>query len=249
MTKHVLYSLLFLLPACTYLPDAETDSPTRYELIETEDYVLLNPKSTNTASTGLLFIPGGLVDPHAYIKTFEKFVYKNDMKVLIVKVRGNLAIFNSKQASRVRNEFSDTKWFVGGHSLGGVVAAMAVGNETKAWEGLFLMGSYSVTDVSTWQQPVISFLAENDGLTKPTDIADNAGNLPEGITIQPTELQSMGDTHGKTVYYTIAGGNHGQFGSYGKQEGDGEATITADMQHDEIYRALVNLLRNNGYDI
>ena len=33
-----------------------------------------------------------------------------------------------------------------------------------------------------------------------------------------------------TEWITIEGGNHAQFGDYGVQDGDGEATISAEMQ-------------------
>lgn len=243
-----LICLVVVASSCSYLPDDTSLENTEYNLEETSDYILLEPIDAAN-EVGVMFVPGGLVDPHAYLKTLERFAIDNQMKVLILKVRSNLAIFNAKQAKRVRQEFEDTKWYIGGHSLGGVVAAMSVGNEPDKYEGLFMMGSYSITDLSSWNQPVFSFIAELDGLSDPETYAENEPNLPDGIYIDSPYMLGLGDTHGKTVYYTILGGNHAQFGSYGPQEGDNEANISADYQQNEIFSVLTILMRNNGVEI
>jgi pimeloyl-ACP methyl ester carboxylesterase len=240
--------LIITISACSYLPEDTSFESTEYNLEETSDYILLEPIDAAN-EVGVMFVPGGLVDPHAYLKTFERFAIDNNMQVLILKVRSNLAIFNSRQAKRVRQEFEDTKWYIGGHSLGGVVAAMSVGNEPDKYEGLFMMGAYSITNLSEWDEPVFSFIAELDGLSDPATYAENEPNLPEGIYIDSPYMLGLGDTHGKTVYYTILGGNHAQFGSYGPQEGDNEANITADYQQNEFFNVLTILMRNNGVEI
>jgi len=42
---------------------------------------------------------------------------------------------------------------------------------------------------------------------------------------------------------TIEGGNHAQFGSYGPQPGDNEATISAQEQLDQTVEAIALLMR------
>jgi len=92
-------------------------------------------------------------------------------------------------------------------------------------------------------------LAENDGLTEQSSVETNAENLPEGIFIDALALGDLGDSHGKTIYYTIKGGNHAQFGTYGFQNGDGMATISAETQQLELFEVLSILMRNNGFNI
>ena len=243
-----IFTLSSWLLSCSYLPEEPAVDDVSFTLEETTDYILLEPTLFEN-EVGLMFVPGGLVDPSAYINAFKHFAVEHKMKVLILKVRSNLAIFNSKQANRVRHEFDDTKWFIGGHSLGGVVAAMSVGSEPDAYEGLYMMGSYSITDLSNWSQPVFSFIAELDGLSDPDTFAENEANLPEGIYIDPPNVAGLGDTHKQTVYYTIKGGNHAQFGSYGPQDGDNEALISAENQQNEFFNVLTILMRNNGVEI
>ncbi|MGE7649593.1 alpha/beta hydrolase [Peribacillus frigoritolerans] len=46
--------------------------------------------------------------------------------------------------------------------------------------------------------------------------------------------------------HKIAGGNHGQFGVYGKQKGDNEATISAKKQQEEMIAVTKKWLNQNG---
>ena len=239
-------TILLFVTSCSYLPSEELPVNEGVMTTETKDYLLLEP-TDGEVDAAILFIPGGLVDPHAYIPSFKPFTTQLRMKVLILKVRSNLAIFNSGQANKIRKQFTENKWLIGGHSLGGVVAAMSVGKNPEAYEGLFLMGSYSITDLSDWDKPVFSFLAENDQVTIDADVETNANNLPPGIeATSQASLTGLGSSQGKTVYYTIEGGNHAQFGSYGTQSGDGIATITREAQHFEFFHAFTILMINNG---
>jgi hypothetical protein len=49
---------------------------------------------------------------------------------------------------------------------------------------------------------------------------------------------------GNTVYFSIDGGNHAQFGSYGPQKGDGKATITEEQQQTRTAQAMLDWLGN-----
>ena len=47
-----------------------------------------------------------------------------------------------------------------------------------------------------------------------------------------------------TDYQTIKGGNHGQFGNYGHQKGDGTATITQDEQERQVVQLMSSFITN-----
>ena len=72
---------------------------------------------------------------------------------------------------------------------------------------------------------VLEIYGSNDNVINREKLSEGAQFLPE-----------------KAVVYEIAGGNHAQFGDYGKQSGDGEATISADAQLDETVEQISNLL-------
>lgn len=109
-----------------------------------------------------------------------------------------------------------------------VWAQTPLGPMPEAVDGLVLWAAYppSGDDLSGWVGLVASVSATNDGLTTPEDIAQTTPLLPAG-----------------TVFVTIDGGNHAQFGWYGKQRGDGVATISREDQQSQTVAATLSLLR------
>ncbi|MNH47710.1 hypothetical protein D3C79_1110980 [compost metagenome] len=49
---------------------------------------------------------------------------------------------------------------------------------------------------------------------------------------------------GNTVYYSVKGGNHAQYGSYGEQKGDGRAAISEEEQQALTARAMLDWMGN-----
>lgn len=66
---------------------------------------------------------------------------------------------------------------------------------------------------------MLSLYGELDGLSTKKKIAQTHHLLSKGA-----------------VVHEIKGGNHAQFGLYGKQKGDNKATITPKQQQDEMVR-------------
>lgn len=84
------------------------------------------------------------------------------------------------------------------------------------FDGLLLFASYSTKDLSNTDLKVLSLYGSNDGVLNLESYEKNKINLPSS-------------THEEV----IIGGNHAQFGSYGKQEGGDKATISAEIQWQE----------------
>ena len=79
-------------------------------------------KSEN-ATKGLIFYPGGKVEYTAYLPLMESLAQKGILCVL-VKMPFNLAVFDVNAADGIREMFPEiTDWYIGGHSLGGSMAA------------------------------------------------------------------------------------------------------------------------------
>lgn len=94
-----------------------------------------------------------------------------------------------------------------GYSLGGVMAAGYLDGRARSWDGLVLLGAYSTADLSDDGVTVLSITGDSDGVLDRQAVVDSEGNLGEDAR-----------------EFVIPGGNHAQFGSYGPQDGDGEAT-------------------------
>ncbi len=242
--------LIFILPifyftSCSYLPE---ELPTTPGLVieENADYISLTTANTDNRKAGIVFNPGGLVDPHAYITAFEDFALIENRMVLIAKVTSNLAILNTSKASSIINDMTDVnRWVVGGHSLGGVTSCIDVFNNPDSFVGLFILAAYSIEDLRDSSIPIISITASEDALLDMEEFSNNNDNLPDPLRINaPIDIPEEG-TSGMTVFYQIEGGNHAQFGSYGNQEGDGSATISSIEQQELTFNVLKKFMDCN----
>jgi hypothetical protein len=104
-------------------------------------------------------------------------------------------------------------WYIGGHSLGGSMAASYISNNAEDYEGIILLGSYSTADISSIDLDILSIYGSEDGVLNREKYNECRINLPADFT-----------------EFVIKGGNHAGFGMYGKQDGDGKANITNEEQ-------------------
>ena len=74
-------------------------------------------------TTGLIFYPGGKVDARAYAPAAHAIAAQGYL-VVITPMPLNLAVFGVDRAADVVKAFPSIKhWAIGGHSLGGSMAA------------------------------------------------------------------------------------------------------------------------------
>ena len=202
--------------SCGYRPDAEALEAHAAANGTTEQGWATFGDSA--ARCGVVFYPGARVDAEAYAPLLSKLADRGAFCVL-VKMPFDLAVLGIGSAGYVQAQFPQVeRWYLAGHSLGGAVAAVYLGRGDNArdWDGLVLLGAYSSTDLSQSGLDVLTVVGGNDGVTDSGKLASYAANLPADA---------------RTV--VIPGGNHAQFGSYGSQARDGEATVSADGQQAE----------------
>jgi pimeloyl-ACP methyl ester carboxylesterase len=122
-------------------------------------------------------------------------------------------------------------WVVGGHSLGGAVAALFARDHPGRLSGLLLCGTTHPRDfdLSKLDRPVTKVYATNDGVADVEQTRRNGKLLPA-----------------RTRWISVEGGNHAQFGWYGPQSGDKPATISREQQQEAVVRAAVELLGEAG---
>ena len=167
----------------------------------------------------VLIIPGGKVKPESY-EYLAISLAINGYNVTIAKPLFNLAILTPNYFNRFLSNHLDN--VVVGHSLGGTVGSMMSHSNDLVSHVIFL-ASYPISDVNDKEALVIT--AENDLVLDASKIEENSAYLPENYR--------------NTV---ITGGNHAQFGWYGKQKGDGEATIDTLTQQDLIITEIIAFL-------
>jgi hypothetical protein len=195
-------------------------------LVTTRDRLTFRPVDQRL-STGLIFYPGGRVEPGSYAPAARDIAAKGYL-VVIVPMPLNLSFFAPNRASAVIASFPEVEhWVIGGHSLGGAMAARFAYQNPSAVEGLLLWASYPArgNDLSDRDILVTSVYGTRDGLAPPDEIIASRPLLPAD-----------------TEWVEIAGGNHAQFGWYGPQSGDDPATISREAQQREAVAASVALL-------
>jgi pimeloyl-ACP methyl ester carboxylesterase len=194
-----------------------TDSSTRIRLDPT----------AKAATTGVVFYPGALVDPRAYVPNLLPLA-EAGYPVVILKLPYDIAFLDPDGATAVMDANPDVeRWVVAGHSLGGVMAASVAGRDDARLQGLLLWGSFpnsSIADRTGLE--VTSIFGSEDGLTTPADIERTSDRLPPG-----------------TDFVEVDGGNHAFFGDYGEQGGDGVATITREQAQEQIRAASLQLVQ------
>ena len=168
----------------------------------------------SSAQCGLVLYPGGLVEPEAYVPLATKLAQRGIFCV-IPKMPFYLAFFDLDAADSVIAAYPGVShWWVGGHSLGGVAASSWAASNADKVEGLALLAAYSTKDLSALGIKVQIVYGSNDGVINRESLAKSASQIDAASVLE------------------IAGGNHAGFGDYGEQDGDGEATISADEQQE-----------------
>jgi pimeloyl-ACP methyl ester carboxylesterase len=193
-------------------------------VVETEPWLIFHPAGQEP-ETGLILYPGGRVDPRSYAPPAREIAAAGYL-VVIPPMPLNLAFLAPGRAGAVMAAFPEIRrWAVGGHSLGGAMAANFAYNHPERVAGLVLWAAWPAegNSLADFSLPVLSVYGTEDmGL--------------EGIEASKSLLPSH------TRWVIIQGGNHAQFGWYGPQPGDGEATISRRDQQAQVVAATVAFL-------
>jgi dienelactone hydrolase len=203
--------------ALNSLADSENVS-----VIET-DSIIFTPKEK--LDTGFIFYPGGHVDPRSYSCIAHQIANEGYL-VIITKMPFNLAVTNKRAAVKIVNDYTEIdNWVIGGHSLGGAMAASLVFDEPEMFEGLVLLAAYPPqnNNISSLDLHVTTVYGSLDQVATQTEIE-------ESLSLLPFDSEKV----------LIEGGNHAQFGQYGIQKGDGVATIEPEEQQKIVIEAILN---------
>lgn len=178
-------------------------------------------------NTGLIFYPGGLVEPAAYAPVL-KDIAMNGVLVVITPMPLNLAILNTSAADAVLDAYPEiTTWVLAGHSLGGAAASIYAENNTAHLAGLALWDSYppDSSDLSDNDLSVLSIYGTTDGFPNTDNFDQKRGLLPAG-----------------TSFIAIEGASHAQFGDYGPQKGDVQPSISLAEQHRRVGEIMLDFI-------
>ena len=173
--------------------------------------------------SALIFYPGAKVEETAYAPLLHR-IAEGQMDVCLVKMPFHLAVFDRNAAEKVIPQYDYEKWYIGGHSLGGAMAALHASDRGDFYKGIFLFASYPSKPLPENMKEIL-LVGSEDGVIRWEKVQ------------KAREYSSKDYTE-----HIIEGGNHAQFGSYGRQKGDGRALISARMQINESVEVIKDAL-------
>lgn len=195
-----------------------------------DDMTTFVPAEVGPATPALVFLPGGGVDPHAYVPLVRR-IAERGVPVALVRLPWRMAFSESAQAEtwsrvlRARTLLGETRPLVlAGHSRGAALTATFASSHGALLSGLIMIGTTHPRDhdLSNLTIPVLKVAATRDCVANPEASQANAHNLPSS-----------------TQWVVIDGGNHAQFGYYGTQLGDCSAMISRQDQQDQTLGAIL----------
>ena len=163
-----------------------------------------SPASTEP-SAALVFYPGGHVDARSYAP-YARAVAERGYLVVVPEMPFSLAVLSPDSATSVISAHPKIKhWAIGGHSLGGVMAATYAAKHAVSIRGLVLLAAYPAPGTELRLNGIVALTQVGT-----MDTVINRANLNAGLKELPSEA----------TFEQLVGGNHGQFGDYGPQPGD-----------------------------
>lgn len=204
---------------------AEALEPSAKVAVSRDGWIVFTPQAE--PEQGLIFYPGGLVEPEAYAPVLRELA-EEGVLVVLTPMPLNLAIFKSGAAGNVMEAYPGiTSWVLAGHSLGGAAASIFAENNTGKLDGLALWDSFppGSSDLSDNDLAVLSIYGTTGGVP-------NTDSFDDQRYLLPADAQ----------FSAIEGASHAQFGDYGPQKGDVVHSISAAEQHEIVVELMLDFL-------
>jgi hypothetical protein len=195
-------------------------------------YIDIQPKSE--ATTLFIFYPGGLVRPQAY-EWLGVALAPLGVRTIIPIFTADLAVTAPNRATQLLEKFSSyDRVILGGHSLGGAMAARYMVNHPERADALLLLAAFSAErdDLSTLDLPIFVLAGEHDKVATLEEVKAGMARLPRDAKL-----------------VVIEGAVHSFFGRYGPQRGDGVPTVSRAQAEKDIRSSLSEFLDAEGLNI
>lgn len=209
--------------------DGADDSLRNGENVLVDDDPWLTFTPVDETTTGLILYPGARVDPVSYAPAARAIAEEGYLTV-VVPMPLNLAVLSPNRAGEVIAAHPEIEtWVVGGHSLGGAMAAQFANTHRTVIQGVLLWGAYPGVNTSlrNGDQAVQVVYGTGDCISTAEEVLAARARLPED-----TELVA------------IQGGNHMQFGWYEDNMGSCPPSISLEEQQAITVAAAVDFLHD-----
>ena len=209
---------------------AAMESDVLVEVSDQPTMIALVPKDIEL-QRGLIFYQGAKVPPEAYVPLLKPLAAQGIL-VVIPKMPLHYAVFGVDRAAEIQNAYPQiTCWTIAGHSLGGSMAVEYASEHSFRLNGIIFLASYPAKNTSLHGMDIEGLVIRGslDGLVSDEEVDAVMDNFPSD-----------------TTFLMLEGGNHAQFGRYGWQNGDGEATISVEEQQEKTIQAMLEFIDQLG---
>ncbi|MFC4102862.1 alpha/beta fold hydrolase [Paenibacillus xanthanilyticus] len=205
-------------------------SDSRVRVSSSSEWWLLEPAQGDRKSPGVIVYPGLLADAAGY-SPWARMLAERGYPVYLVKMPLHFSPLAPERATHILNKHPREAFVIGGHSLGGAVAARYAASHRERVEGLFLIASFIDREAGkeVVGLPVLQVAATKDGIIT--------------LNVSDREREQL---PGTTEYVNIRGGNHQQFASYAEEWQDYPPAISEAEQLSLTAGALENWLSHLG---
>lgn len=168
------------------------------------------------SNVGFIIFSGAKADEKAY-SYIAKLLHEAGHTVVIPKVLFRMSATGINHGFEIIEANPEIeKWFLIGHSLGGLPVSRIAAGEPAKLQGIAFLASYMITDLSELDISAIRITASNDKIMSKNSLEKNLNYLPK-----------------KSTSIMIEGANHQGFGAYDSLSRDGEATMTWKEQQEQ----------------
>ncbi len=188
--------------------DMDTDD---VEIKQEKDLIFIDSPSEQKA---VIFYPGCKVEYNAYIPFCYELAEKG-FDVFIVPVKMNFALFDKAAGQKVMDDHDYDTWILMGHSMGGIAISDFAAAKADDVDGLVLLGAHGTSDLTDTDIITLVMYGSEDGVVQRKKVEEGRSKLAKEENYHELE---------------IPGANHANWGNYGTQAMDHEATIPQSEQ-------------------
>lgn len=175
------------------------------------------------SGVGFIIYPGAKADERSYAYIAQQLNAEGHTAV-IPNIPLHMSVWGPEQGLEIIEDNPEVeKWFLIGHSLGGLPISQIAAKQPEKLEGIAFVASLMICDLSDTDLSAIRITAEHDGVMPDKMMESNLDYLPENSTS-----------------VMIEGANHNQFGAYWHPGFDGKATITWKEQQDQMISVILD---------
>ncbi len=172
----------------------------------------------------LIFYPGAKVEYMAYLPLLYGLSDRG-VDCFLVKMPCNLAFLGKDKAEKIMESYDYKSWYLSGHSLGGAMAAAYAAEHLEELDGIALLAAYPTKSLVSDSFAAVSVYGSEDRVL-------NMEKMEEGRKWMPSAYTEL----------CLEGGNHAGFGNYGRQKGDGIASLSREEQQEQTVAAILDMI-------